>query len=97
MLWLDIETNPSSGCSWDGHSFESNCQYMEDLVNAIKSHGKKAGIYASHYMWTQILGSATACPNFTDVPLWYAHYDNKKTFSDYDALSFGGWKTPSIK
>ena len=25
MVWLDIEANPSSGCSWSGHSGDSNC------------------------------------------------------------------------
>ena len=60
-IWLDIETNPSTGCSWADRSFEANCEYIGELVNAITSLGKKAGIYASHYMWVQILGSATAC------------------------------------
>ena len=58
MIWLDVETNPSSGCSWSSFSAASNCQYLGELVNAIKSHGKVPGIYASHYMWTQIMGAA---------------------------------------
>jgi hypothetical protein len=32
---------------------------------------------------------------FTDLPLWYAHYDGKASFSDFS--SFGGWKTPYAK
>ena len=28
MVWLDIEENPSPGCSWSASSFESNCQYI---------------------------------------------------------------------
>ena len=31
------------------------------------------------------------------MPLWYAHYDDKKTFDDYKALPFGGWTEPTIK
>ena len=27
MIWLDIETNPSSGCSWSSYSAASNCQF----------------------------------------------------------------------
>lgn len=46
-------------------------------------------------MWIEILGDRAACPYMTDVPLWYAHYDNKQTLDDY--AEFGGWKTPSIK
>jgi hypothetical protein len=25
MVWLDVETNPSSGCSWGSYSGTSNC------------------------------------------------------------------------
>ena len=49
QIWIDVETNPSSGCSWASYSGTSNCQYVTDLVNAIKSHGKTPGIYASYY------------------------------------------------
>ena len=24
-IWLDIETNPSTNCSWDDFTFEENC------------------------------------------------------------------------
>jgi len=27
MVWLDIETNPSSGCGW-GTNYNSNCEYV---------------------------------------------------------------------
>ena len=30
-----------------------------------------------------------------DMPLWYAHYDNIPSFSDFS--SFGGWTTPYAK
>jgi hypothetical protein len=29
------------------------------------------------------------------LPLWYAHYDNNPSFSDFS--SFGGWSTPFAK
>ena len=41
------------------------------------------------------MGGSNNCPRFTDLPLWYAHYDNKQSFEDYQ--EFGGWRTPSIK
>jgi hypothetical protein len=27
-VWIDVETNPSSGCSWSGHDGASNCQFI---------------------------------------------------------------------
>jgi hypothetical protein len=45
----------------------------------------------------QIFGNDTYCSNFTDVPLWYAHFDGVKSFSDYGKAPFGGWKNPIIK
>jgi GH25 family lysozyme M1 (1,4-beta-N-acetylmuramidase) len=50
-VWLDIETNPSTGCSWSGHDAASNCNFMTELANAIKAKGKNVGIYSSMYMW----------------------------------------------
>ena len=46
-IWLDIETNPTSGCDWDSFSHASNCDYLTELVSAVRSHGKTVGIYAS--------------------------------------------------
>jgi len=40
MVWIDVETNPSSGCSWSGHDSASNCQFLTDTINRIKSKGK---------------------------------------------------------
>ena len=48
-------------------------------------------------MWTEIFGTASACPHYTSVAMWYAHYDGKETFDDYAALSFGGWTKPTVK
>lgn len=48
-------------------------------------------------MWTQIFGSKTNCLTFANYPLWYAHYDGKKSFDDYSLNEFGGWKSPTIK
>ena len=95
MIWLDIETNPSTGCSWTQGSGASNCQYVTDLVNAVKSHGKTAGIYSSYYMWESIMGTAGSCTSQSGTSLWYAHYDGSPSFSDF--RSFGGWTKPSIK
>lgn len=95
-IWIDMETNPSPNCGWS-QDFAANCQFTKQLVEAAKSAApsKKIGIYASNYMWKQIMGSSTNCSLFTQLPLWYAHYDGVPAFTDY--ASFGGWNTPYIK
>lgn len=34
-IWLDIETNPSSGCTWNQGTPESNCLFTKELITAI--------------------------------------------------------------
>lgn len=93
-VWIDVETNPSPGCGW-GSDHSGNCNFVTEIVNRIKHHGKGVGIYASKYMWQTIMGSATACAGVGSEELWYAHYDGSPSFSDFTA--FGGWKKPSVK
>jgi hypothetical protein len=97
MIWLDIETNPSSGCTWAHDTPESNCQYVQELISAIKARGRAVGIYASAYMWNQIMGSKDSCTDFSSFPLWYAHYDGKESFDDWPTSKFGGWAQPVLK
>ena len=52
MIWFDVETNPSSGCSWAGHTAASNCQFVVDMYNAAKAKGKNVGFYANQNMWS---------------------------------------------
>jgi hypothetical protein len=90
MVWLDIEYNPSKGCSWASESAESNCEYIQELVNALKASGKQVGIYTSSYEWNLVVGSKQACPDVANnIPLWYAHFDNSASFNDYSQI--GGW------
>ncbi|TNV75744.1 hypothetical protein FGO68_gene141 [Halteria grandinella] len=96
-IWLDVEINPWPGCGWDTFSFESNCEFLKELVQAVRNANQTVGIYSSHYEWTSLFGTDTACSHFTDVPLWYAHFDSNKTFDDYYRLPFGGWTKPMIK
>ena len=70
---------------------------MTDLVSEVRKLGQKVGIYSSHWEWTQIFGDDKYCSNFTDVPLWYAHFDGVKTFDDFNNLPFGGWTQPQMK
>lgn len=91
-LWFDIETNPSTGCGWSS-DHATNCAFMGELLSAGKSLGVTMGIYASEYMWSGIMGSD--CTVGASYALWYAHYDNNPSFSDF--TSFGGWHTPYAK
>ena len=62
------------------------------MVNAANSLGVKLGIYTSASQWEPIMGSYSGGSAY---PLWYAHYDDVKAFSDFRA--FGGWSKPAIK
>ena len=95
MIWLDIETNPSSGCSWASFSGASNCAHVTEAVNRVRARGKTPGIYTNYYMWESIMGGANQCAGLGNVPLWYAHYDGLASFSDF--RSFGGWTKPNMK
>lgn len=87
MVWVDVETY-----AWSS-SLSANQNFITTLVNQLKSLGQHVGIYTSYYNWQSIVGlSWTGC---SSLPLWYAHYDNNPSFSDFTA--FGGWSTPSIK
>jgi hypothetical protein len=51
MVWIDVEDNPSTGCSWKGHSAADNCNFLMQLINGLKSKGKNVGVYTSQYEW----------------------------------------------
>ena len=92
-MWFDIETNPDSNCAWSGDQ-TSNCNFLGQLISAGQAAGIKMGIYASPYMWSSIMGSCTVGAD-NGLPIWYAHYDGTKSFSDWS--SFGGWSSPAMK
>lgn len=88
QLWFDVETGGGSG------SPSSNMNWLKSAVNHAVSRlgANRVGIYSSQYMWSQVMGGATGP---TNLPLWYAHYDNNPSFSDW--RSFGGWSRPAMK
>lgn len=94
-IWIDVETNTSPGCSWTSSTAADNCNFIDQLVTHLEQRGKKVGIYASAHMWQSIMGSTSACQNFKNLPLWYAHYDSVQAFSDFS--TFGGWTKPYAK
>lgn len=34
-IWLDIETNPSGGCSWKIGTPATNCDFIQELIKAL--------------------------------------------------------------
>jgi hypothetical protein len=95
-VWIDVETNPSTGCGWSATDFSSNCQFVQELITAFTGTGTAVGIYSSKYEWTAVMGSD--CTVGSHLPLWYAHYDTSgATCSDYPRETFGGWTRPYAK
>jgi len=84
-IWLDIESNPSSGCAWTDAN--TNCNFIGTMITTAQGLVLSVGVYASEYMWSIIPGGT--CTVGSGVPLWYANYDNVEDCSDFAA--FGGW------
>jgi len=90
QIWFDVEQ--CSGC-WNSDD-DSNCEFVGEAVSAAQGAGASVGIYSSLYEWQSTVGD---CANFSDLPLWYAHYDDDAGFDDEADYQFGGWTTPAMK
>ena len=89
-IWLDIE-----GTQYWYSNTTTNRSWYQALKDACVSHsGVSCGVYSSYYQWQGIFGSISYAYG-SNLPLWYAHYDNSKIWSDFSA--FGGWSTPAAK
>lgn len=89
-VWLDVE-GPSN--IWKGSS-SANQAFYKELVDACKESGVNCGIYTSASQWQLLFGSDSFAYG-SYLPLWYAHYDGKPSFSDFSP--FAGWSTPFAK
>ena len=80
MIWLDIE-----GSEYWYSSTTTNRTWYENLVKACGAlSGSRCGVYASYYQWEAIFGSASWSYGVSTTPqVWYAHYDNLASFSDF--------------
>jgi len=88
-VWLDIE-----GSQYWTTSTSSNRAFYQALVDSCSANGIRCGVYSSSYQWSSIFGS-TSYSYGSYLPLWYAHYDNNASFSDF--VAFAGWTTPHAK
>lgn len=89
MLWYDVEI-----FHWTG-STSANRAFVKEMIDTGMSLGVKAGVYTNQNNWGEIVGLDWTYAADQGLPLWYAHYDNVKAFSDFSA--FGGWSAPAIK
>ena len=85
-LWFDVEGQWSSDT-------DANVQFIQELINQANNLGISYGIYTSESQWNSITDNSAQFGS--DIPLWYAHYDNDQSFTDFE--SFGGWTQPSMK
>jgi hypothetical protein len=88
-VWIDVEGSQY----WLG-DYSKNKQFYQGLVDSCHTLSVTCGIYASSSQWSSIFGS-TSYVYGNYLPLWYPHYDNNPSFSDFS--SFGGWTTPYAK
>jgi len=88
-MWFDVEQ--CNGC-WNDAS--SNTAYLQTAVGQAQSMNVNVGIYSSKYEWAQTVGTSE---DFSNLPLWYAHYDGQENFNDTSSYSFGGWTSPNTK
>lgn len=88
-VWLDIE-----GTQYWSSSTTTNQNWYKALVDSCSTYGVTCGVYSSSSQWSALFGS-TSFTYGSSLPLWYAHYDNNPSFSDFS--SFGGWSSPHAK
>ena len=95
-VWVDIETNPSTGCAWSATDFAGNCAFVQEVVDELTATGTAVGIYSSHFEWGAVMGSA--CDGkFNHIPLWFARFSGGPSCDDYAKEPFGGWTRPYAK
>ena len=86
-IWLDIEGSQY----WTGSTSANRTWYENLLTACMNTAGVTCGIYSSYYQWEGIFGSVNYCHG-SSQPMWYAHYDDVCSMSDY--VEYGCWTSP---
>jgi len=92
-IWIDVE---QLSPYWSSTS--NNQQFFNDVVSTLQAAGANVGVYTSKSQWQPIMGSSFNAGS--SLPLWYAHYDQVQSFSDWSSTAignYGGWSSPSMK
>ena len=94
-VWITVQKNQNQGCDWGSFPSAGNCEYLKQLLAAVKARGKEVGIFSDYYSWQSIFRSLTGCPEVGTYPLWYGSNDRQDNFNSYKA--FGGFSLPVQK
>jgi GH25 family lysozyme M1 (1,4-beta-N-acetylmuramidase) len=88
-MWLDIEERPH------GLGSREMIAQIQEALDTCRAEGTvECGFYTGSGFWYEGTGNTTL---FSDVPLWFAHYDGRTSLSDWPTESFGGWTAPVAK
>jgi len=90
-FWLDVE--PLNGV-WNGDS--ENINYVAELADEAQKLGMNVGVYSSIGSWGDVVGSVQS-KSLSELPLWYAHYDQEANYDDSSFYKFNGWTKPAMK
>ena len=94
-VWLDVEDNPSPGCSWTAAPPAQQCVFLRELVAILQQQAVSVGVYSNAHEWASTVGADCALQGEYALDLWYAHYDNSSSCGDF--APFGGWTAPVAK
>ena len=93
--WYEALVDSCKTYGVDCGVYSSSSQWSSIFGSSSYSYGSSK-LLSTHLMIFNLdLLLSTEHSSFVGNPLWYAHYDNKPSFSDFS--SFGGWKTPYAK
>jgi GH25 family lysozyme M1 (1,4-beta-N-acetylmuramidase) len=81
-----------SGTDYWSSNQGANTDFISRITERGRARGVSMGIYTSYSQWSPITGNSNALSGY---PLWYPHYDNNPSYSDWSP--FGGWSKPAIK
>jgi len=88
-LWLSLY-----GCAGCWNLRDDNCAFMQKAASVFERMRVPIGIFTNSMDWQYLMGN---CTGFSDLPLWYHHFDNVAAFSDRSYFSFSGWERPTMK
>lgn len=84
-MWLDLEQS-AGGLG----SNVINTQ-IQQALDTCRTHGVECGFYTGSGFWNDATGNTS---RWSDVPMWYAHYDGRTSLSDWPGEHFGAWLHP---
>lgn len=90
-FWVDAEFLAEKS-SWRNGPAEETCLYWQEYIAKAAQLNLKMGIVASVDDWMHAFEDRSACPEISNVPLWWWKLDTETEYQQ-----FGGWKTPYME